>query len=187
MKRLLALGSYGITIVLILIGIGAMAAGYVGNRQVHDSLVREKITGTADMKPSAHPGKGVSCDVAKRSISTGVRAHCFAEYMRLHALESTDGKVYAEMPQYVDAAGTPTNQKSAAATDPKTGQPAANTARNVWVTETALSTALNTSFLAESVARFAMVVGLALFLAGLLLFAQVHLDLAGPRSRRRKR
>jgi hypothetical protein len=39
--------------------------------------------------------------------------------------------------------------------------------RNVWVTETALSTALNTSYFAQSVALFAIVVGIALLLTGI--------------------
>jgi hypothetical protein len=41
------------------------------------------------------------------------------------------------------------------------GSPVSNGARNVWVTETALSTALYTSFLAEGTALFAIVVGIA--------------------------
>ena len=47
------------------------------------------------------------------------------------------------------------------------GQPISNGARNVWVTETALSTALNVSFLAENIAMFGVVVGIALLLAGI--------------------
>lgn len=178
----LKIAAYAAAIVVILIGLGAIGAGAFGQQEVRDSLTQEKIVGSSDMKPSSHPGKGVKCDVADQKINTGIRARCFAQYMRLHALESTKDKVYAEMPQYLDAAGQPTNQKSAAATDPKTGQPAANTARNIWVTETALTTALNTSFLAESVARFAIAAGLALVLTGLLLLALIH----QPRARRRR-
>ena len=37
----------------------------------------------------------------------------------------------------------------------------------VWITETALATALNASFLAENVALFGIVVGLALLLTGI--------------------
>ena len=46
------------------------------------------------------------------------------------------------------------------------GQPAANVARNTWVTETALATALNVSYMAEKTATFGIVVGIALLLAG---------------------
>ena len=41
------------------------------------------------------------------------------------------------------------------------------TARNLWVTETALSTALNTSYMAESLSLFGIVVGIALLLSGI--------------------
>ena len=54
-----------------------------------------------------------------------------------------------------------------AATDPKTGQPVENGLRNMWVNETALTTALNTAYFAESVATFAIVMGIALLLTGI--------------------
>src|SRR4051812_9811655 len=40
-------------------------------------------------------------------------------------------------------------------------------ARDIWVTSTALSTALNTAYFAESVATFAIVMGVALLLSGI--------------------
>ena len=42
-----------------------------------------------------------------------------------------------------------------------------NGARNLWVTETALTTALNVSYMAEQLALFGIVVGIALLLAGI--------------------
>ena len=45
--------------------------------------------------------------------------------------------------------------------------PVQNAARNVWVTETALSTALNTSYMATQLSLFSLVVGIALILAGI--------------------
>jgi multisubunit Na+/H+ antiporter MnhC subunit len=45
-----------------------------------------------------------------------------------------------------------------------------NGLRNMWVTETALSTALNTAFFAERVAVFSMVMGVALLLTGIGFF-----------------
>jgi hypothetical protein len=47
------------------------------------------------------------------------------------------------------------------------GQPLDNPVRSTWITETALTTALNASFLAENVALFGIVVGIALLLTGL--------------------
>ena len=46
------------------------------------------------------------------------------------------------------------------------GKPAENPARNVWVQETALATALNTSYMAERISVFGIVVGIALLLSG---------------------
>ncbi len=87
--------------------------------------------------------------------------------MRIHSLEATGGRVYSEMGQYLTPAGKETNDKAAAAKDPKSGQPVANGARNVWVTETALTTALNTSFFAQQVSLFSIVMGIALLLTGI--------------------
>ncbi len=47
------------------------------------------------------------------------------------------------------------------------GRPVDNGARNLWVTETALTTALNTSYMAEQLALFGVVVGVALLLSGI--------------------
>jgi hypothetical protein len=50
--------------------------------------------------------------------------------------------------------------------DPKTKLPVDNGARNVWVTETVLATALNVSYMASAQSLFSLVVGIALPLAG---------------------
>jgi hypothetical protein len=56
------------------------------------------------------------------------------------------------MPRFVDAEGTPTADEEQAAKDPESGQPMQTPLRQLWVTETALSTALNTAYFAESIA-----------------------------------
>ena len=86
--------------------------------------------------------------------------------MRIHTFEATGGKTYSQMGRFLTKDGKDTNDSKLAATDPKTGQPVENGARNLWVTETALTNALNTSFFAEQVALFGIVVGAALLLAG---------------------
>jgi hypothetical protein len=47
------------------------------------------------------------------------------------------------------------------------GAPVANGARETWVTETALTTALNVSYMAQQLALFGLVVGVALLLSGI--------------------
>ena len=70
--------------------------------------------------------------------------------MRIHALEATGGKVYSQMPRYATANGAGTNEAALALKD-SGGKPVDNPARNVWVNETALATALNTSYMAEQI------------------------------------
>jgi multisubunit Na+/H+ antiporter MnhC subunit len=102
-------------------------------------------------------------------VTTGDQARAFANIMRTHALESSGNLTYAQMGRFQSAAN-PSDQKgtddeAAAAKDPS-GQPIANGARNLWVTETALTTALNTSYMAAQLSDFGIVVGVALLLTG---------------------
>ena len=87
--------------------------------------------------------------------------------MRIHTFEATGGQTYSQMGRFLTKDGKDTNDSKLAAVDPKTKQPVENAARNIWVTETALTNALNTSFFAEQVALFGIVVGVALLLVGL--------------------
>ena len=86
--------------------------------------------------------------------------------MEAHTLEATGGKRYAEMGRFLTADGTDTNDEAEAAKT-EDGRPVENGLRNMWVTETALSTALNTAFFAERVAVFSIVMGVALLLTGI--------------------
>ena len=178
--RLLQYGGLAAGIVLILFGIGALALSINAHQTVGDELSQEKIVGSPDMTPSeiekSVQEAGLSdveipdCDVAEEEITTGSEARCFAQYMRIHALESSNGLTYAEMGRFVsasdpsDPAGT--SDEAAAAKDEE-GEPISNAARNTWVTETALATALNVSYMASQIALFGIVVGIALLLAGI--------------------
>jgi len=71
------------------------------------------------------------------------------------------------MPRFLDKDGKPTNDEAQAAKDPATGAPVQNHARDIWVTYTALSTALNTSYFAETVGVFGIIMGVALLLVGI--------------------
>ena len=86
--------------------------------------------------------------------------------MEHHALESTKGLHYAEMGRFITPSGEQTSDEALAAKTPD-GQPVENGLRNLWVTETALTTALNTAFFAERVAVFSIVMGVALLLTGI--------------------
>jgi hypothetical protein len=155
MSKAIRYGGVVASIVLIAFGIGAVYMGVDGRDQVRGDLAREQIVGTPD---SSIPGQ---------LVDTGSEAQAFAAVMRKHTLAATDGKTYAQMPRFLDENGNGTDDEAAAAKDPKTGAPVENQARNIWVTSTALSTALNTAYFAESVATFAIVMGVALLLSGI--------------------
>ena len=106
-----------------------------------------------------------TCSVAGELVDTGKEAKCFADYMRVHALEATGGRVYAEMGRYLTEGGEETNDPAEAAK--QDGQPVSNQARDIWVTETALATALYMGFFAESVSMFGILVAIALIIAGI--------------------
>ena len=104
-----------------------------------------------------------TCSVAGEQVQTGSDAKCFAEYLRIHALESTDGQTYSQMGRFLDAQGNAVNSEEEAAKNPETGRPVENGLRNLWVT----ATAMNTAFFAEQVALFSIVMGVALLITGI--------------------
>jgi hypothetical protein len=170
-------GGVAASVILILFGIGSIGAGIWGIHYTRDQLKLEQITGSPDMTPSAIKTEAQqagltnvdfpTCSVAGELVDTGKEAKCFASYMRVHTLEATGGQVYSEMPRFLDKNGKPTNDEAQAAKDPATGAAVQNHARDIWVTYTALSTALNTSYFAETVGVFGIVMGVALLLVGI--------------------
>jgi hypothetical protein len=167
----LVLGGVVGSVALLAFGVVSIVLGADGHSDVRHRLDRERIVGTPDMKPETEVPAFVtdkpSCTVADKKVDTGSRAKCFADWMRVHALEDTGGKTYAEMPRFIGKDGKPTEDEKVAAKDPKTGQPVQNQQRQVWVTQTALATALNTSYFAEQESRYAIVVGIIMIIAGL--------------------
>jgi hypothetical protein len=176
-KKLYVYAGIGASALMIIVGVGLIVVAAVGRGEVRDRIEIEKIVGTPDMNPddtrAAVEEAGLEdvdipdCDVANEPIDTGEEAFCFGDYMRVHALEDTGGKTYAEMPRFLAKNGEPVADAEQAAIDPKTGEPVSNPERNIWVTETALSTALYTSFFAESVALYAFIMGVCLLLIGI--------------------
>ena len=176
MKKFVEFGGVAAGIILVAFGAAAIILGVNGKSTVNSSLREQQIVGTPDMTPAGIkaeaqaanlPGtiKLPTCSVAGKAVNNGDRARCFADYMRIHSYLATGGVPYAKMPQYETANGKGTNDASQALKS--NGQPVANAARNVWVTETALSTALNMSYMASQLGNFGIVVGIALLLSGI--------------------
>jgi len=158
MSSTLRAGGYASSALLVVLGIAMIVIGIVGRGEVSDRLAEEQIVGTPD---SSIPGE---------DVDTGSEAKAFADVIREHTLEATGGKTYAEMPRAVfKKSGEPVPEDEADQAI-ESGKAIDNPERQIWIPSIALSTALNTSFFAESVATFAIVVGVALMLIGIGLF-----------------
>ncbi len=188
MRKALEIGGFVAAAVLVVFGVVAIAMGVNGRQTVNNSLSHEYIVAGSDMTPSAIKAEaqkaGIASsvkqwptmDIAGKTIDTGPEAQAMAQYMHIHALEATGGFTYAQMGIYTAKPGTPKAQLEAgggtsnaefAAIDPTTKQPVQNSARQVWISETALTSALNMSQLASQVSLFGIVVGIALLLSGI--------------------
>jgi hypothetical protein len=198
-RKVLEGGGFAAGAVLIAFGVVAIVMGLNGRATVSDSLKQERIVGTADMTPAAIKAEATKAglnvnaidmptvSVAGKAINSGDRARAFASYMRIHALEATGGYTYAQMGRFQAKPDTPkaqlavgggTDNPQWAVMNTATKQPVANGTRDVWVTETALATALNTSYMADKLGLFGTVVGVALLLSGvgfvILAFSVLH-------------
>jgi hypothetical protein len=193
MKRFWSYAGVAASIVLVAFGIGAIVAATSGRSEVRRDISREAVVGTPDMTPKAIAAEAKqagltnvslpTCSVANKTVDTGSEAKCFASYMRIHTLEATGGQTFAEMPHYATADGKGTNDVKAALV--QNGKPVDNAKRNIWINEMALSTALNTSFFAEQVSMFSLVMGIAMLLSGVG-FLVLTVRLLVPATRLRK-
>jgi hypothetical protein len=191
MRKVFEIGGIVATVVLIVFGAAAIFMGVNGRNTVRDSLKLEQIVGTPDMNATAIAAEAKAAGIAAsiklptanlagKPINTGQRARDFASYMRIHALEASGGLTYSQLPRFATADGKGTSDAAAALKNPQ-GGPVDNPVRSLWVSETALTTALNTSYMASQLALFGIVVGIALLLSG---FGFAILAVAGaPRGR----
>jgi hypothetical protein len=165
--RLWEIGGFIAGGVLIVFGVVAIVLGVTGYTTTRDAIKDEGITFGSTEDPAVAK---YASQWADEQVTTGDQARAFAKIMREHTLESTGGLTYAQMGRFQsqakpdDPAGT--GDEAAAAKD-ESGQPISNGARNIWVTETALTTALNMSYMAERLSVFGLVVGVALLLTGI--------------------
>ena len=187
MRKALEIGGFIAAAVLIAFGVVAIVMGVNGRNTVNNSLSHEYIVAGSDMTPSAIKAEAQKAGIASavkqwptmsiagKTIDTGPEAQAMAQYMHIHALEATGGYTYAQMGIYTAKPGTPksqlmvgggTDNAQFAAIDPQTKQPMQNGARQVWISETALTNALNMSYMASQLGLFGIVVGVALLLSG---------------------
>ncbi len=179
-KRILEIGGLIAGVILVAFGIGALVMSVNARSTVSDELKAEAIVGSPDMNPTeieaARGGRTsdehratdlrrrrpVDRDRRRRTLLRQVHAHPRARVVRRADLRA-DGTLRAGVrPDRPEG-----HERRGAAAKDDNGQPVSNAARNTWVTETALATALNVSYMAEQIALFGLVVGIALLLSGI--------------------
>ena len=176
MRKVFEIGGIVAAAVLVAFGVAAIVMGVNGRSTVQSSLKLEQIVGSPDMTPAGHHGRGArrpACRPRSRcrrivgrrqADQLGDRARAFASYMRIHTLEATGGLTYAQMGRFTAKPGTPakftdghggTNDPTRTRSSIRRRSSRSTTAlRDLWVTETALTTALNTSYMAEQLSLF---------------------------------
>jgi hypothetical protein len=170
-RRILWAGGLAAGVLLVALGAVWVWMGATARGEVRDTIVQEQITGSPDMSPATFGESDVveqvpDCDVAEKPIDSGERARCFAEWMRVHALQSTGGRTYSEMGRFLDDRGREVFTEEEAATNPETGRPVENPARQVWVSQRALATGLELAYVGERVSLFSIATGALFILIG---------------------
>ena len=168
-RRIWEIGGFVAGGLLIVFGVVAIFMGVNGLNTVRDSIKDENIFFSTQADGDAATDEYAS-EWYGEQVTDGEQARAFANVMRTHQLERTEGLTYAEMGRYTSAANPEdpagTSDEEAALKD-ESGQPVPNSARNSWVTAVAITTALNMSYMAEQLSIFGLVVGVALLLTGI--------------------
>ncbi len=147
MKKILKIAS----ILAIIAGIVLIIGGVWGVKFTYKNVTQEKIMTTPDSS------------LPNRLVSGPMTLKAQADVIREHTLKTTGGKTYAEMPrevQKVDERGnTLFNSKGEALMAP-------NTARDIWITATTLTTALNLGIITYAFSGLIILFGLVSIMTG---------------------
>lgn len=140
----------------VIAGLIMVIGGIWGMSFTHKNIAQEKITTPED---SEIPGVAVSGPMTLKAQ---------ADIIREHTLKSTGGKTFAEMPRTIDKVDA--DGKVVLGADGKAVQ-MPNTARDLWVTATTLTTALNLGILTYVFSGLFVLLGLISLWTGVVLNA----------------
>lgn len=144
-----------VSVVCISIGLLFVVLGVWGSLFIRTNVAREHITTPEDASLPNMPVRG------PRTLKSQ------SDVIRFHTLKITGGKTYSEMPRQipkVDAEGNVVLDTQ--------GNPVmvANSARDIWITATALTTALHLGIFAYVVSFLIIFIGFVLGGAGMLFY-----------------
>lgn len=151
MKRLLSVSS----VVAIVAGVTMISGGLWGIVFTYKNVAQENITTPTDASVPGVPVRGPFTLKAQ------------ADIIRTHTLKTTGGKTYAEMPRQIaklDSTGSPILDEN--------GKPAMapNTARDMWITATTLTTALNLGIVTYAFSGLILLFGLISIWTGVIFY-----------------
>lgn len=152
MKKLLKISS----VLAIGVGIVMVIGALWGISFTYKNIAQEKITTPADASIPEKPVRGPFTLKAQ------------ADIIRDHTLESTEGKTFAEMPRQIPKL----DEKGKQVLGPD-GKPAmtANTAREIWITATTLTTALNLGIISYVFSGLILLFGCISIWTGIVFYA----------------
>jgi hypothetical protein len=147
MKKILKIAS----ILAIIAGIVLIIGGVWGVKFTYKNVAQEKIMTTPDSS------------LPNRLVSGPMTLKAQADVIREHTLKTTGGKTYAEMPREIQKV----DEKGKALFNSK-GEPlmAQNTARDLWITATTLTTALNLGIITYAFSGLIILFGLVSIMTG---------------------
>lgn len=150
MKKILPIAA----IFMIVCGIIMIGASSWGLAFTYQNVARENITTPDDASIPETPVRGPLTLKAQ------------ADIIREHVLKNTEGKTFSEMPRQIPKLDEAGNQVM-----DEEGKPVmtANTTRDMWVTATALTSALNLGILTYGFCVFVLCVGLLFIFNGFAL------------------
>lgn len=139
----------------IIAGLILVLGGLWGIKFTYENISREHIVTPED---AAIPNAPVADPLTLKAQ---------ADIIRHHALTMTEGKTYAQMPQQIPSL----DENGQPILDDK-GEPVMvpNAARNIWITVTALTTALNLGILTYAFSAFTILMGLISIWTGVVFF-----------------
>ena len=170
-RKLLEYGGIASGVILIAFGIGAVAMSINGHNTVVDSLKAGEDHERGDDGDDAVPDRR-GCEGGRAALTTISLPTCSVEGKDINSSSkaqvlraSTCGSMRSSRPaasptrnwaatRRRTASPKGTNDFAAAATTRRRASRVSNPARDTWVTETALSTALYVSFMADNLALF---------------------------------
>ena len=167
MRKLFEIGGIIAGAVLIIFGAAAIYMGVDGRTTVRDSLK----AGADHLRRRRRPGsRQVRVPVGRRAghdRHAGARVRPGHPRARARGLRRPDLRADGAVRLRRRSGEPGRHERRDRRAEGREGNPVSNSARNTWVTATALSTALNMSYMAEQMALFGIVVGIALLLSGI--------------------